>query len=199
MSLARRFNRRLDDLWHARTAGLRALVVPRKQGRPVVLTKRLRQKLTDDLLETATDLLLRREGKEEFHATLSDRMRRHIKGRGVSARYDRLIGWARERCAGPIVYVFWQGRQCLYVGKGKSWRRLRNYAKSVYLAKATRLDVFCMRGKSYLGKAECLATHLFAPRDNKKKPARSKWGKACPICKKHDQIRAELAALFRLR
>ncbi|HUT58966.1 MAG TPA: hypothetical protein VNA25_14050 [Phycisphaerae bacterium] len=85
------------------------------------------------------------------------------------------------------------------MGKGLTWRRLRRYDKSAYLKDATRLEVFLIKGKSQLAKAECLATHMFRPRDNRMKPAKAKWGKACPICKKHDLIRRELATLFRMK
>src|SRR5437016_14063811 len=54
--------------------------------------------------------------------------------------------------------------------------------------------------KSRLPRAECLAIHLFNPRDNKqKKAAKVKWGKGCPICKRHDEVASEISALLRLR
>jgi len=67
------------------------------------------------------------------------------------------------------------------------------------LLQATCAEVFCVAGQSQLGKAECLATHLFNPRDNKMKASKVKWGKACPICKKHDQVRRDLKALFKMK
>jgi hypothetical protein len=84
------------------------------------------------------------------------------------------------------------------VGKGKSWRRLRSYDRSAYLH-AQCIEVFEITSKSQLGKAECLATHLFEPRDQKVKPAKVKWGKACPICRKHDDVRDKLKTLFKMK
>ena len=199
MSLVKHFNGKLDELWRKRTAELRALAVPRGQGRPAILTKATRQTLTDDLLETASELLLKREGSAQLREVTVRRSRRHIKGWGHDKRFKHIIEWAKDTCDGPIVYAFWRGTRCLYVGKGESWRRLRGYAKHMYLTQTTRIEVFCVRGMSNLGKAECLTKHLFNPRDNKNKPARAKWGKDCPICKKHDRIRSEVATLFRFK
>ncbi len=199
MSLSKQFNRKLDDLWHRRTAELRALVIPRPQGKLAGFSKRIREKHTVALLETATRILLRRKGRKEFSNVVDRKTTRFIKGHGLNSRYDHLIDWAKKTLPGPIVYSFWRGKKCLYVGKGLSWRRLTRYDKSAYLMLATRLTVFCIHGKSNLAKAECLATHLFEPWDEKMKPPKAKWGKACPVCKKHDRIRKELMALFRMK
>ncbi len=110
-----------------------------------------------------------------------------------------LLEWAESNLNGPIVYSFWKGKKCLYVGKGDSWERLRNYVKSAYMLKGSCIEVFLVNGKSHLGKAECLAIHFFNPRDNRKDAAKEKWGKECPICRKHDIIRDELNSLFKMR
>ena len=199
MSLSKQFNRTLDELWHRRTAELRALAVPRGQGQPLAFSKKIRQRRTDRLLDVATRLLLKREGIRAFKNIVAERRLRFVKGYGLDDRFHHLLDWAKKECAGPIVYAFWRGRKCLYVGKGASWRRLHRYDKSAYLLEATCLEVFCIQGKSHLPQAECLATHLFKPRDQKIKPAKAKWGKKCPVCKKHDQIRMQLKALFRLK
>jgi hypothetical protein len=199
MSLSKQFNRTLDDLWHRRTAELRALVVPRGQGQPLKFTKAIRRKHTDSLLAQATRILLKREGKKEFDRVVECRRLRKVRGRGLDERFNRLIEWAEQKCSGPIVYVFWKRKKCLYAGKGTSWRRLRHYKKSAYLLQATDLEVFCISGKSQLPKAECLATHLFRPRDYEIRPARKRWGKACPICKKHDAVQESLTALFKMK
>lgn len=199
MALDKQFSRKLDELWRRRTAEVRALVVPRGQGQPLRFTKDIRRKYTDALLEVATRILLKKEGKKEFDRIVARRRLRKVGGRGLVERFHRLIEWAGKKCDGPIVYVFWHRRKCLYVGKGKTWKRLKAYRKSAYLLQATDLEVFCLNSRSQLPKAECLATHLFEPRDRAIKPARKRWGKSCPICKKHDEIRKSLTALFRMR
>ena len=72
------------------------------------------------------------------------------------------------------MYSFWKGRQCLYVGKGKSWTRLKGYEKSVYLRDATTVRVRGVTSPSHLAKAECLMRHLLDPRDNRIRPAKGR-------------------------
>jgi hypothetical protein len=199
MALAKQFSNKLEGLWKRRTAELRALVIPRGVGQPQKFSRRVRDRLINKLLEDATGVLLQREGRSEFRAVASHRRLWQIKGHGLLKRGASLLGWAEAKLNGPIVYCFWRKKRCLYVGKGETWRRLTSYQKSAYLLQATCIEVFLVRNKSQLAKAECLATHLFEPRDKKVKPARAKWGKACPICRKHDSIRSELKTLFKMK
>src|SRR6266478_3694478 len=50
--------------------------------------------------------------------------------------------------------------------------------------------------KSRLPSAECLAIHLFMPCDNENKAAKKKWGKRCPVCKRHDAFKDQLASVL---
>lgn len=199
MGLSKQFSNKLEGLWRRRTAELRALVIPRGVGQPPKFSRQVRDRLIIQLLEDATRLLLQREGRSKFREVASPRRLRQIKGHGLLKRGGNLLKWAEKELKGPIVYCFWKGGKCLYVGKGETWRRLKSYEKSAYLLQATCIKVFLVKSKSQLGKAECLATHLFRPRDEKVKPAKAKWGKACPICQKHDSIRSELNTLFKMK
>jgi hypothetical protein len=199
MSEAKQFSRKLEELWNRRTTTLRSHVIPRGRGKALGFTKAVRTRLIGDLLDVASRILIRREARSEFDVVKRGRRLRRIKGRGLLARGNETISWAESALRGPIVYSFWRGSRCLYVGKGNSWTRLKAYAKSAYLKEADSIEVHLIKGKSQLGKAECLATHLFNPRDNKVRAARIKWGKACPVCRKHDMIRRELLGLFKLR
>jgi hypothetical protein len=199
MALAKQFQRHLDEMWRRRTGSLRSLVIPRGVGKPPNFTRRVRQKLVNELLDIASEILVKRDGSAEFKDITRERRLMYIKGHGLLRRGRALVTWAQSRLKGPIVYVFWRRTHCLYVGKGGSWKRLRHYERSAYILQATCIEVFCVSNRSQLGKAECLATHLYVPRDKKVKPARVKWGKACPICRKHDSVRDELRGLFRLR
>ena len=199
MALTKQFSNKLNDLWKRRTATLRALVIPQGVGKPTTFTKKVRDRLIVSLLEDASRILVKRDGKSEFLKVKRHRHLRTIKGHGINKRAERMLNWARTKLTGPIIYSFWKGRNCLYVGKGESWRRLKNYDKSIYLKEADSIEVYCITTQGNLGKAECLATHLFEPRDNKVKAAKTKWGKSCPICRKHDQMREELANIFRIK
>jgi hypothetical protein len=199
MALNKQFARKLDQLWQRRTTQLRALVVPRGAGKPPSFTNQVRERLVEDLLDLASRILVRRHARAAFDDIVRKRDLRFLKGRGHRERGQRMVEWAGRTLKGPIVYSFWNRKRCLYVGKGKTWRRLRSYEKSIYLAKANSLEVYSITSRSHLGKAECLATHLFEPDDRKVRPAKVKWGKACPVCRKHDLVREELRGLFRMR
>lgn len=198
MSLTKQFERKLDELWRRRIANIHSLV-RRRCGRRKTFSRKHREHGIRQLQQMATIILSREGARDELAEITVFRRQRRVRGRGLSERYQRLIDWADEHLTGPIIYSFWRGKRCLYVGKGTSWHRLKSYRKSVYLKEATNLKVRGIRSRSVLAKAECLATHLFHPRDNAVKAARGKWSKSCPICSTHKMIRTELRALFSLK
>lgn len=199
MALKTKFVQVLDDAVERRTEQLRRLVISPNQGAPKKYTRTVRDRLKKKILLAASAVLVNEYATKELAKTVVRRRLRFIKGHGLTDRFDRLYRWAERKLDGPIVYAFWRGRKCLYVGKGKSRRRLRHYDKSVYLWHANALEVWQIKSKNRLPRAECLAIHLFKPRDNKqKKAAKVKWGKACPICKLHDDIAIATNSLLRL-
>lgn len=196
MAFHTQFHRKLDQLWKRQTENLRALIKP-KPGMRLAFTRQKRNRLIDDLLELATAALLRRLARRAFKDTYVKRRLFHLKGRGRVARGQSLVPFSKS-LSGPIVYAFWKGRRCLYVGKGRRPSRLKSHRKS-YGREAESVEVFIVRSKSYLPKAECLATHRFKPRDLAIRPSREAWGKKCPVCVRHDRIRRELFGLFAMR
>lgn len=163
-------------------------------------SKKIRDKMKKKLLLAASEVLVHEHADKEFAKAVDDKHLRFIKGFGIADRFDRIYRWARRTSDGPIIYAFWRRKRCLYVGKGKSYRRLKHYEKSVYLVQANCVEVWEVATESRLPRAECLAIHLFSPRDNKqKKAAKVKWGKRCPICKRHDEAASEIASLLKLK
>jgi hypothetical protein len=191
------FKRELQKLWKRRTGYLMSLV-RQKPGPVATLTRRQRERAINELQEIATSILLAGDAKHDLDDLVVHRHRRLIRGHGYVARFATMTR-GLAKITKPIVYSFWKGKKCLYVGTGKSWRRLNHYQKSIYLHHATSMHVAEITSRSYLGKAECLSTHIYEPRDNKVKAATQKWGKVCPICETHDAIRMELRALFSLK
>ena len=199
MALKTNFVRVLDDAVGRRTEQLRRLVVSPNQGAPKKYTRTVRDSLKKRILLAASAVLVNEHSETELARTVVHRRLRFIKGFGLTDRLDRLYSWAERKLDGPVGYAFWRGKKCLYVGKGKSYRRLKHYDKSVYLWHATALEVWQIKSKNRLPRSECLAIHLFNPRDNKqKKAAKVKWGKVCPICKRHDEIASTTSSLLRL-
>lgn len=199
MALTTYFSDTLQILWELRTANITEVVAPTSSRKPRKFDRDVRDEIVCELLDTASEILVKRDARQEFQKIIKHRYRKHLTGRGVGQKAQRFVTWVKESLSGPIIYSFWKGSRCLYVGKGMSPKRLTNYEKSIYMAQADRVQVFCVTTQSNLGKAECLATHLFVPRDNRIKASRQKWGKACPVCSRHDYIRDQLDGLCRLR
>lgn len=198
MSLQREFLDRLDELWERRTAKLRNAVVPHGRGKLPKFTHDVRESLVNDLLDTASAILTR-DAKALLDDIVVGRKLLHIRGWGNRQRGERLSDWVYYELSGPIVYMFWKGDRCLYVGKGRNPSRLYNYERHIYIREADCVEVLFVRSKSYLAQAECLATHLHDPSDKRAQPARVRWGKKCPICKEHDFVRSEIKGLFKMR
>jgi hypothetical protein len=151
------------------------------------------------MLLSAVQILTRKRAKKDFENLVVRRKLRFIKGWGIVDRFDRMYSWAEMGLRGPIVYAFWRGSKCLYVGKGKSYKRLRDYKKSFYVYKATQLEAWQIKNKKSLPSAECLAQHLFLPHYNEYKAATKKWTSKCPICRRRHNLRTALNSLLALK
>lgn len=198
MAYITQFNNFLDEVVQRRTDQMVRLVLG-GHGAPKKFNKKIRNRLRTALLKDASHILTRQKAKLEFRNLTARRRMRYITGYGVRGRFDCIYEWARTHITGPIVYAFWNGQKCLYIGKGQSYKRLRVYKKSIYLKAAGRIEIWEVTSKSKLPSAECLAVHLFGPRDNENKAAKVKWGRKCPICKRHDAFKDELDRLLRLK
>jgi hypothetical protein len=194
-TLRTKFKFKLDELWRRRTEQLRRQVGLADSFRPLGFSRPIRDHLIGELVDLATDLL-RLQAKTDFSRIVDGYKRHHLRGWGWKKRSENFVSWVDTIPSKPIVYSFWKNNQCLYTGKGKSPRRLKNYCKTIYLHQADRINVHIIRSPSFLPMAECLAVHCNGPTDNKSKPGKTKWGKACPVCKVHDQIWDDLRKLF---
>jgi hypothetical protein len=181
-----------------RTQEIRQVIVP-SIGAPRKFSKRIRDKLRKQLILSAVHILTRKRAKNDFKKLVVRRRLRTLKGWGIRDRFDRTYSWAETRLRGPIVYAFWRRGKCLYVGKGKSHKRLRHYKSHIYLYKATQLEVWQIKNKKSLPSAECLAQHLFIPHYNDYKAATKKWTSKCPICRRRHELRAQLNSLLSLK
>ncbi len=198
MALVKQFERKLSELWRDRIATVESLV-KKRVGRKKNFDRARREKKIHELQELAEAILTKQRAKEELASLTAHKERRHhLRGRGWEERADNMRPWAK-RLSGPVVYSFWRGKKCLYVGKGDKPSRLNGYAKSMYMKDADIVKARGIRGTSNLTWAECLSKHLYKPSHNKIKPAKAKWRKRCPVCRAKDEIKKELRSLFRLR
>src|SRR5580698_4655468 len=135
MAILKDFDRKMQDLWRRRIANVESLV-RKRHGRPKAFTKRIRDRRIKQLVELANAIVTKRGATEELADITRFEKRRQIKG-GYDLAFQRIISWAEIRIHGPIISSFWRGKKCLYVGKGKTWRRLRNYRNHRYLKEAS--------------------------------------------------------------
>lgn len=198
MALQKQFENHLDEIWHRWTDSLRSRVRSRRGARKT-FSRQHREKCIERLSGTAETFFVKRDAKNSWRCLVVAQRRVLLNQRGVSRKHQRLMELIDTLRDGPIIYTFWRGKTCLYVGKSRSTSRLKSYRRSTILDKATRCCVFSIRAQSFLEQAECLAIHLWNPKQNEYRAAERHYSKKCPICKEVKQITRELRDLFRLR
>jgi len=201
MASSKQFETGLDRLFHQFTEGLRRDAGKSARGPvPKFDRHKLRNRI-DRLVEIANENDLKANGKALFGGTYSNKMQWHAKrgkGWGLEARKKTFRSWYDEKVYGrECVYVFWAKRKCVYVGRtGSGGRRPQAHFEKFWFSSVTRIDIYIIRGKRQLPKAECLALHLFKPKQNKVKSAEQKYRSKCPICTKEVNIRKQLRRIF---
>jgi hypothetical protein len=204
LALATQFEQELYGLFHRRTTWLRKAIGKHRPGRPHEFTRKSVIPRLQDLSEIAAEIITGRRAKKEFRKAIEDKRQWQAKrGKGWD-RYAKKESFRRwyERHIGSnnCVYVFWSDKTCEYVG-----RTIHGHGRPVgwftvfWFHRVTRIDIYTVHRKSEVGKAECLAIHMFAPRQNQNLPSIQKYTKKCPICEAIREINYELGNVFRLR
>ena len=198
------FRRELESLFHRRTAWLRGSVAGSKQGRPLSLNQGHVKNSIVHLQELASDALAAKLAKREFQASVRGKRSWHAKrgkGHGRDKKRQAFRSWFTGRFRKrTYIYVFWNGRKCIYVGKTtKSGGRISGHFEKHWFGNVTRIDVYETNGKRALPALECLAIHRFQPAQNKFRAERKKWTRKCELCRVHRRIKEELQSIFRLR
>lgn len=204
MALTTQFERKLGRLFHRRTDWLRKAIGKHRPGRPRGFTRKKVKPKLDELGDLAAKIITGRRAKKEFRRLIADKRQwqtkrgkgwnRHAKKDSFRRWYERHIG--SRNC----VYVFWSGKTCEYVGRtirGKG--RPAHWFTVFWFHNVTRIDIYTIGRKSEVGKAECLAMHIFDPRQNQNWASFQDYTKRCPICEATKEIDAELKSIFRLR
>jgi len=204
LALVTRFERKLKKLFDRRTAWVRKAIGVHRPGRPWEFKRKTVTPKLEELGEIAGDIIIGRRAKKEFRKLFDHKRQwqtkrgkgwdRYAKKKSFKRWYERHIG--SKNC----VYVFWSGKTCEYVGRtihGKG--RPAAHFTVFWFYRVTRIDVYTVPRKSEVGKAECLAVHIFEPRQNANWPSMHKYTKKCPICEATKEIDADLKNIFRLR
>jgi hypothetical protein len=169
----------------------------RKHSKEFNWTRDYRNKRIRALMEIADQIILR-EAKIKLCECISAPKKKRYTGPNKS-RGEDIYNWARTTFPkGPILYSFWKGQRCIYVGKGQSHGRIASYKKSKYMYKsvANQIRISSIRGHSYSHLAEHLAYRLYEPKENINEPARGRYNKRCILCRKEEQIEKALQGLL---
>jgi hypothetical protein len=154
--------------------------------------------------ELAVEILVKRRARMEFRGAYAAKRQWQVKrgkGQGVGAKQENFKRWYEKDVGNKnCVYVFWAKRRCVYVGRTlRGHGRPAGWFDRVWFQPVTRIDIYSVRTPTQVPKAECLATHMFDPAENKNWPSIGKYTKKCPICEATREIDHELNSIFRLR
>lgn len=200
----REFDSRLAKLFEYRTHWLKSLIREKQRGPAPSFNKRRVDKTIHTLQDLAVETLLHSrllppltelfDQKRQWHP-------RRGKGRGVSAKQKAFKTWYDGKLSYKnCVYVFWNGRKCLYVGRTLNGKgRPSSQFSKFWFGKATRLDIFCSKAKRSIPALECRLTHQYEPSYSRIKPSRSPRYRRCDICEVEDAIYDEIKDIFALR
>lgn len=204
MAHSAEFRRELNALFERRTYWLLKTVETPSPGSPPSLSRKNVRKTVSRLQEIASAALAHRWARARFKEAVEQKRRWHPKkgkGRGFEAKRSAFKAWyLREIGRANCIYVFWNGRSCVYVGKTtKGAGRITSHFEKTWFQPVSRVDVYRTKGRRNLPALECLAIHRFRPRRNKFRAEERRWTTKCPLCRVHRQIDAELSQIFRLR
>lgn len=192
------FNRQLDAVFKRRTYWLRTEIGGRPAGAQLRFTKAKLDEAILKLQSLASEVIATDQAKKEFSDLVVKKKQWHIKGRGRPEKKSRFDTWISQNFNHRnLIYIFWNGRKCLYVGKTENGKgRPQDHFDKFWFSEATRIDIYAVQQKTQVLKLECLAKHRFLPSRNKIDPPTKKWYKKCPVCALHEQIYSEMRSIF---
>jgi hypothetical protein len=203
MAFSKAFERELNKLFNQRTDWLRRKLFTSGVGKPPKFSRKKVDNGIRRLQDIASKALAHNLTKLEFNQHIGPHKNFYIKGRGPKEKEARFKDWFSTNFGNSrgFVYVFWGNHgKCIYVGRtGSHEGRPSQHFEKYWFRSVKRVTIFSVNGKSQIPKLECLAIHRFQPTQNEKKAAKTKWTKACPLCKIHKYIEGELRDIFRLR
>lgn len=204
MALKKEFERKLEKLFLRRTSWLRQAIGKKRPGPPHIFNRKRVESALAELLVLAEEILVKERGRRQFVGTWDKKSQWHVKrgkGFGISAKQKTFRKWYDKKIGNNnCVYVFWAKRKAIYVGRTENGKgRPAGWFDRAWFQPATRIDIYSVKRKSVVPMAECLATHLFKPTENKNSSSTKKYAKKCPIHKASKEIREEVKSIFRLR
>jgi predicted GIY-YIG superfamily endonuclease len=195
------FNRELNKLFDQRTHWLRRAVKSTDRRRPPKFNRPKVDKTIDELQDLASVCVAEYLAQTEFLKLVVLKKQWHVKGHGHDQKRRNFDAWLRNNIPNQnFVYIFWNKRKCLYVGKTESGKtRPQDHFSKYWFPHATRIDIHAVNAPSEVLKLECLAKHRFKPTINRNDPPTKKWYKKCPVCEVHTLIHDEMRRIFGLK
>lgn len=195
----------LDDLWRRRRAELSAIVKTGRGRPPNSLERDERNRLIADVVERAEEALLP-FAKAKFIELRFGRSYRHALpnlGRAPlsHSNADPFLQRVSRSVESPyIVYIFWKGGRCLYIGQSSNGvKGGGGLWKEYYWREGTHIEIASSKDYRGLSALECLAGHIFDPKHNIYKPPQHPYGTPCPVHQRLDNLKEELRYTFSLR
>lgn len=199
----RKFDQTLTSILRKRMHWVKHFVWPHR-GKPPHLTKTTIEHGISELQDLAKATLLKVKPSKVIFSNYDYKKQWHTK-RGkpfrILAKRTAFTEWYQDKITVKnCVYIFWQNRKCLYVGRTLNGhgRPIQHFQKK-WFGKCTRIDVYGFDRKRGVPRFECMCTHLHDPTESKIIPARRKYYTKCPICVANEKIKLDLKYLFRLR
>lgn len=159
MPSPREFETGLDTLFRQYTEGLRRDAGKRSRGRVTKFDRRKLRSRIERLVQIATEVELKGDGRKCFAGTSSEKRQWHAKrgkGWGLDAKKKTFRDWYDENVYGRnCIYIFWAKRKCVYVGRtGAGGRRPHAHFEKYWFRSVTRIDIYIINGKRQLPMAE---------------------------------------------
>lgn len=200
MAFQKQFKDELSSTLDDRTYWLNNTIFTKKNpGRPRTFSRKKLNKKIGKLQEIASQFFAKKVAKSEFDKCGPSRKKWQVKGHGPKRKKSNFRKWLSEHYPKTknYVYIFWNGRKCLYVGRtGKSNNRPTNHFTTYWFAHATRVEIIKAASYKDVPKLECLATHHYKPSYSTNTPSTKKWTSRCPLCLIHESIEEELKTIF---
>jgi hypothetical protein len=119
MAHVTKFEKSLNKLFQERTYSLRKNLGLKIRGNKPVITRKKINKTIIELQDLASVILAKGVAKREFNQNSGKKKGKKVKGHGWRKQKQNFDSWLQEHFSSTVnlVYVFWKGKKCLYVGR----------------------------------------------------------------------------------
>lgn len=195
----REYNSKLGEFWQKKQSEINSELVFRRGRKPKhVYMKEWGEKIEE--LEEVYRQSVKERAREQLNRLVVYKTRRYPitfwrKRRWGKRLYNTIDSWLRKKqtrvynskpelIGKPHVYIFWNGKKCVYVGRTKTAKNIKGGGGKWRLQnwrEAKRLEIRFIRNKRNLPKAECLAKDIYEPYLNKISVSMPRYSSPCPV------------------